>query len=361
MLLGGGHAHLQVLRAFAAEPPPAAEVLLVTPHERLCYSGMVPGWVAGHYGALDCSVPLAPLAQRAKVNMRRAAAVALDAAARRVTLDDGSELRYDLLSLDTGAVADTAAIPGAAQHGLFVRPIEAFMDHWARIADDVQGAPSCIAVIGGGAAGTELALAAAHRLGSNTRICLVAGGDGVLPTYPAGVQRRMARALARAKVTVLAERCVAVEAQHVLLPGGARLACDLALLTLCAAAPPWLRGSGLALDEQGFVVTGATLQSTSHAEVFAAGDLASRADQPRPKSGVYALRAGAPLALNLRRALAGGRLESYMPQRRSLNLLSCGERHAIASWGPFAAEGGWVWRWKDRIDRRFIAEHTMPG
>jgi NADH dehydrogenase FAD-containing subunit len=171
----------------------------------------------------------------------------------------------------------------------------------------------------------------------------------------------MARALARARITVLAERCVAVEAQHVLLAGGARLACDLALLTLCAAAPPWLRGSGLALDEHGFVAIGPMLQSTSHAEVFAAGDVASRADQPRPKSGVYALRAGTPLALNLRRALAGGRLESYMPQRRSLNLLSCGERHAIASWGPFAAEGGWVWRWKDRIDRRFVTQHTVPA
>jgi pyridine nucleotide-disulfide oxidoreductase family protein len=360
VLLGGGHAHLQVLRAFAAEPLPAAELLLVTPHERLCYSGMVPGWVAGHYSAQECTVPLEPIARRAKVALRRASAVGLDTSARRVVLDDGSELAYDLLSLDTGGVADTGAVPGAAQHGLPVRPIEAFIERWSGIAQAGE-APACVAVIGGGAAGTELALAAAHRLGARTRISLVAGSAGVLPSYPAGVRQRVARALAGAKVTVLADRCVAVEAQHVLLAGGTRLTCDLALMTLCAAAPPWLRGSGLSLDEQGFVATGASLQSVSHPEVFAAGDVASRADAPRPRSGVYALRAGAPLALNLRRALAGGRLEPYTPQRRSLNLLSCGERYAIASWGPFVAEGAWVWRWKDRIDRRFIAEHSAPG
>ncbi|MBX3607734.1 MAG: FAD-dependent oxidoreductase [Piscinibacter sp.] len=360
VLLGGGHAHLQVLRAFAADPLPAAEVLLVTPWERLCYSGMVPGWMAGHYAAHEVSVPLPPFAQAARATLRRAAAVGLDAAARRITLDDGSTLDYDVLSLDIGSVADSDAIPGAAGQALAVRPIEAFAERWERLADGRDAPPRCLVVVGGGAAGTELALAAAYRLGAATHVTLVAGRSGPLVHYPAGVRRRMRQALDRARITVLADRCVAIEPDRVVLAGGARPACDLALLALGGAAPPWLAASGLALDDGGFVSTGPTLQSLSHPEVFAAGDVASRVDAPRPKSGVYALRAGAPLALNLRRALAGGRLEPYTPQRRSLNLLSCGERTAVASWGPFAAAGGWVWRWKDRIDRRFIADHQAP-
>jgi NADH dehydrogenase FAD-containing subunit len=129
-----------------------------------------------------------------------------------------------------------------------------------------------------------------------------------------------------------------------------------------AAAPAWLQGSGLALDERGFVATGPTLQSTSHTDVLAAGDVATRMDASHPKSGVYAVRAGPALALNLRRALAGGELMPHRPQPRTLNLLSCGDRRAIASWGLWSAEGRWVWRWKDRIDRAFIARFGgAPG
>ena len=139
---------------------------------------------------------------------------------------------------------------------------------------------------------------------------------------------------------------------------GTRLPCDAVLLALGAAAPRWLAGSGLALDERGFVATGPTLQSVSHPEVFAAGDVATRTDAPHPKSGVHAVRAGPPLAANLRRWLMGEALRVHTPQARTLYLLSCGERRAIASWGGWSAEGRWVWRWKDHIDRAFVARYT---
>jgi NADH dehydrogenase FAD-containing subunit len=159
-------------------------------------------------------------------------------------------------------------------------------------------------------------------------------------------------------VTLREEACVAIAADHLQLSDGTRLACDLPVLAIGAAAPRWLAGSGLALDARGFIATGPTLQSSSHAEVFAAGDVATRVDAPHPKSGVFAVRAGPPLAANLRNALQGLPLQTYAPQRRTLYLLSCGERRAIASWGAWTAEGAWVWRWKDRIDRAFVARYT---
>ena len=148
-----------------------------------------------------------------------------------------------------------------------------------------------------------------------------------------------------------------VEPDQLLLDSGMRVACDVPLLALGAAAQPWLRDSGLALDAQGFVATDALLRSLSHPEVFAAGDTATPSDAPRAKNGVRALRAGASLALNLRRALAGGELQAHRPQQRTLSLLACGERRAIASWAGIALEGAWVWRWKDRIDRDFVRRH----
>ena len=174
------------------------------------------------------------------------------------------------------------------------------------------------------------------------------------------MQRRVVQALRRLQITVLPDVCVGMSAGEVRLAGGARLACDAPLLAVGAQAPDWLGGSGLALDAAGFVAVNRFQQSTSHAHVFAAGDVASRVDAPHPRSGVYAVRAGPPLLTNLRAALQGQPLQPYQPAARTLNLISCGERHAIAAWGRLHVEGRWVWHLKDRIDRGFVARYTAP-
>ena len=355
LLLGGGQAHVQVLDALARAPLAGVQVALVTPYARQMYSGMVPGLLAGHYAASDCAIPLAPLAAAAGVTLRLARAVALDAHARQVTLDDGHCLGYELLSIDTGPEADLDSLPGAREHGLPVRPIEDFVQRLDGLRAGAR------VVVGGGAGGVELAMALAYRQRvaghGGVRVALVAG-PAPLAGLSAAVQRLAWRALASQGVALHLQSATAVAADHVRLTDGTRLPCSAALLALGAAAPRWLAGSGLALDERGFIATGTTLQSVSHAEVFAAGDVATRTDAPHPKSGVHAVRAGPPLVANLRRWLNGDELLVHTPQRRTLVLLSCGERRAIASWGGWTAEGGWVWRWKDHIDRAFVARYT---
>jgi pyridine nucleotide-disulfide oxidoreductase family protein len=357
LLLGGGHAHVHVLSVLAQNPFPGARVTLVSPFARQMYSGMVPGFVAGHYALGDCVIPLAPLAARAHVKFIEGAAVAIDAAARQVALADGTSIHYDALSLDTGPVMDRDAIPGAREHALFVRPIEQFTRLWEAVLQLAEQRPLSVVVVGAGAAGVELAMALQFRFGERARVSLVTGGPPPLPSHPAGAQARALRALKRCGVTLFEDACSEITASHVVLARGMRLACDAPVLAIGASAPSWLAGSGLALDERGFISTGATLQSSSHPEVFAAGDVAVRSDAPRPRSGVYAVRAGPPLALNLRRFIGGGALEPYQPQVHALNLLACGERRAIASYADWCVGGHWVWWWKDRIDRAFIARY----
>jgi NADH dehydrogenase FAD-containing subunit len=123
---------------------------------------------------------------------------------------------------------------------------------------------------------------------------------------------------------------------------------------------PWIAASGLACDPRGFAQTDDTLRSTSHRFVFATGDCATQIAHPRPKSGVFAVRQGPRLAANLRRTLHDDSPINYVPQRRALALISTGNRHAIASRGPFVFEGNWIWRWKDRIDRAFVAKYARP-
>ncbi|MDP2008226.1 MAG: FAD-dependent oxidoreductase [Rubrivivax sp.] len=373
LMLGGGHAHLQVLAALAQQRLAGAEVMMVTPHPSLVYSGMVPGLVAGHYSVAQCRIALAPLAAAAGVSLVTGEAVALDAAAHRVQLADGRSLDYTLLAIDTGSVQRPDRLPGATEHALFVRPIEAFVEGQQRLLAAAQARVLDVVVLGGGAAGFELALALQYRLCGDApgdareraRVALVTGGPEPLAGYPPRVLRAAARVLAARRITVFRERAVAVEARAVQLAGGARLACDAAVVATGAEAPEWLAGSGLVLCERGFVRTGSTLQSLSHPEVFAAGDVATRSDLPHPKSGVYAVRAGPPLALNLRHAVAGLPLQPYRPQARTLNLLSCGGRSAITVWGGLSlgerGVGGLAWWWKDRIDRGFIARFAGPA
>jgi selenide,water dikinase len=319
---------------------------------------MVPGVVAGHYEPAECTIPLARLAAAAGVRYVAGLAVGIDAEARHIRLADGRRLPYELLSLDTGGLQDARGLPGASEHGVFVRPLGPFLHKLgARLEAVRPGGPGWV-VIGGGAAGFELAMALRHR---GLQVTLVTGGAAPLAGAAPGLVRRAGRALSGAGVEVLQARALAVAPDSVDIDGGRRLDCEGCLIATGTTAPPWLAESGLALNEQGFVATGPTLQSVSHPTVMAVGDVASRVDVQRPRSGVQAVRAGPPLARNLRQLMAGHQALPYAPPRWTLNILSCGDRRGLVSYGRWSAEGHWAWRWKDRIDRGFVAFHGGPA
>lgn len=357
LLLGAGHAQLSVLASLAQQRMPSGDILLVTAYPRQVYSGMVPGLIAGRFSEDECAIDVVPLAKAAGVHLRIGQATALDAAARQVTLADGEQIGYDVLSINTGPVQDRDRIPGAREHALFVRPIESFIALWTRTRAMADERPLSVVVIGNGAAGVELALAVRAALGTRAELAIVSDG-ALLASYSARVQRKALAALKRARVQVLQGRCTAVERKHVIVGASMRVACDVPIVAIGSDAPAWLAGSGLAADQQGFVRVGATLQSASHNNVFACGDVIVRDDLPHPRSGVYAVRAGPVLATNLRTFVAGGALTPYLPQPRSLNLLATGDGRAIASWGAWSAQGWLMGWWKDRIDRAFVARYT---
>lgn len=362
VLVGGGHAHVHVLVALARSRPPGLEVTLVSPFTRQIYSGMLPGWILGAYTLADCALPIDELAKNAAVRLVHAACTRLDPEARIVECDNGERLAFDWLSIDTGSATASAGIDGAVEQLVFVRPIERFITSVQAILEDAAaGRVRPVLFVGGGAAGVELAFSLASRLaamgldvGGRALVRVVGAAQRPLAGLPRILQWRALRLMQRQGIEwVGGRRVVAVGADGAELDDGRKLGASHVLLVSGAAAHPWLAGSGLATDADGFVQVSPGLQSLSHPRVFAAGDCARYAS-PRPKSGVFAVRAGPPLAANLLHAIAGEPLRDWVPQRRALYLISTGHGHALGAWGPFGWWGGWVWRWKDRIDRDFM-------
>ncbi|MCA3132805.1 MAG: FAD-dependent oxidoreductase [Rhodocyclaceae bacterium] len=365
LLVGGGHAHVEVVRRLGPACPAGVEVVLVSPATDTPYSGMLPGLVAGHYSWRECHIDLVGLCARSRVVFRQGALVALDAGARVARLEDGSSMEWDWLSLDVGSTPPVDRIEGAHEHGMAVKPVNLFLEGWEALLARARSTPLRLAVVGGGAGGVELAFALRYRLdhdsgeGGPCDLTLVSQSGCILPDHALGVRRRVEAALRRAGVGLLMGAAVGrATAEGLELRDGGLVPCHCALWATGAAAPRWLRTSGLALDAQGFVQVDATLRSISHPKVFAAGDVAALMPRGVPKSGVYAVRQGPVLAGNLLRGLEGHAPRRFLPQQQALALMSTGSRYAIASRGAFHMEGAWVWCWKDRIDRAFMARYA---
>ncbi len=366
VLVGGGHAHVAVLRRFGMHPVPGVRLTLITRDIHTPYSGMLPGYVAGHYDYDACHIDLGPLTRFAGARLYHAEVEGLDLDARQVLASGRPAVDYDLLSINIGSRPRTLEVPGALQHAMPVKPIDSWLTQWQALQQRVLASSGTfrVVVVGGGAGGVELALSTQHRLRTllagqgddpeRLHYEVLTDGDEIFSSHNAGVRRRFTRILGERGIALhTGHRVVEVSADAVYAEGQTARQADAVLWVTQASAPDWPTRAGLAVDESGFIQVNRYLQSRSHPEVFAAGDIAAMPD-PRPKSGVFAVRQGPVLTENLRRASRGRALKPYRPQRNFLGLISTGDRYAVASRGRWSIEGAWLWRLKDWIDRRFM-------
>jgi selenide,water dikinase len=371
VLIGAGHAHVAVLRMFAMAPLQGARFTLITREVHSPYSGMLPGLIAGHYQFDDAHIDTGPLARFAGARLYQDEAVGLDLVNRRVICRSRPAVPYDLLSINIGSTPNTTQIPGASEHAIPVKPIDGFLDRFMAMKDRVVGRQgrACIAVVGAGAGGVELVLSVARRLRrevraagfdcAQLRFVLVTDAADILPSFPQAFRAAFRQVLAARGIAVVVGAAVTrVYAGRLVLEGEAQVEADEILWTTQARPPAWLASTGLALDRHGFIEVETTLRAKACDDVFAAGDVIAFPSRELPKSGVYAVRAGPALADNIRRSLTGRALRPFRPQREAMYLVSTGDPYAIGTRNGVVFRGAWVWRWKDRIDRRFMRKFS---
>ena len=364
VLVGGGHAHALLIRMLAMKPLPDVRVTLVSESRLTPYSGMLPGLVAGHYRPDDVHIDLNHLCRWAGVRFIQGRVSGLDPDRKRLDIEHQPPLGYDKVSFDTGSTPNLA-IPGARRFAFGVKPVSHFFEQWQRLLADADAQTERHwGVVGAGAGGVELVLAMAHRLGPNrsVRFHLVHAGDQILSGYPEAVVRAAEQALEAYGIEQHPRfRVSSVTRAGLLAVDGNALTLDKTILCTEAAAPDWPAHSGLETAGNGFIAVNRFLQSTSHPDVFAAGDIAEMVEDPRPKAGVYAVRQAPFLYDNLRRAFTGQSLKAIALQRNFLSLLSLGGQKAVGNKGALVVHGDWVWRWKNRIDRAFMDKLQSLG
>lgn len=358
VFIGGGHTHVLVLRMLAMNPIPNVRLTLISDTRLTPYSGMLPGFISGHYSKTQTHIDLNKLAQAGNVRFIHGRVTGLDVDRKRIQVNNHPDIEYDKVSINVGSTPNLT-VPGAKEFAVGVKPVSQLTAAWAQLlAHDYQGKTPHWAIVGAGAAGVEIALAIAHRFAQQQKpiqLSLVQAGSALLENYQRGVQTRVRKALKDYNVTLVNNfRVARVEQQQLVADDNQTLAIDKSIWCSAATAPIWPEKAGLATDPQGFIAVNAYLQSTSHTDVFAAGDVASMTHSPRPKAGVYAVRCAPFLEKNLRAAFQQQKFTQTKLQNNFLSLISLGNQMAVGQKMGFSFSGKWVWRWKNHIDLTFM-------
>jgi selenide, water dikinase len=369
VLIGGGHSHVIALRLWGMQPLPGVRLTLISDVAYAPYSGMLPGHLGGFYRFADCHIDLQALAQFAQAEFILDAAIGLDLTKNQVQCYQHEPLDFNWLSIDIGSTPATTNISGAQEYAIAAKPVPQFLATWQQFLSQVDTSyqPISVSIVGGGTGGVELALTLQvqlqQRSPAGATVHLFHRQSQLMNSYPDAVKLRFRQLLIDRGIQLhLNEAVTAIEPiknslKLVHCQSGLSMPCNQVIWVTQAAAPAWIRQSGLGTDDRGFILIKDTLQSVTHPHIFATGDIATIPQQPRPKAGVFAVRQGQPLFANLQRITKGQSLQPFLPQQHYLSLIGLGNQQAIATWGNICTRPSrLLWWWKDQIDRNFMSQ-----
>jgi len=375
VLIGGGHAHIEVLRQAARRRFEGGEILVISPSAHSHYTGRIPGFVSGAYVESALAIDVDWLARAAGGTFQEACAAAVAADGRSVTLGNGDVLECDLVSADVGSEpSGLRDVPGAADYAFTARPIDRARDlvraveHALQRVHERGDSEEAVAIVGGGGGAVEIAFAIrarAEAAGVSLPLTLIEAKPDLLPEFESAMGRIAGQVLRNRSIAVLTQaKATAVTAKEVRLADGRRVPSTVTVWLGGAAPVAFTRDSDVPKDTHQFWSVDATLRSIGGAPVWGAGDCVALRDFPWvPKAGVYAVREGPVLADNLRAAMAGDTNRAtamYHPQQSYLSILDTGDGRAIMRWKGHVYRGRAALWLKSYIDSRFV-DRYRPG
>jgi selenide,water dikinase len=371
VLIGGGHSHAIALKEWQKNPIPNVKLTLITNVLQTPYSGMLPGYIAGFYCFEETHIDLKKLAQFSQTKLVLTTAIALDLIKNQVICADCAPIRFDILSIDIGSTPTLLNIVGS-EFVIPAKPIPQLLQAWDNLLNRVHQNPEnpiSISIVGGGAGGVELALNMRSRLQTILPSHLITfhllhRGQKLLKHHNAWVSQQLEKLLKEKNIQLhLGETVQSIEADRldvyeINCHSNLSINANYIFGVTQASAADWIKHSDLSTDSSGFILIKNTLQTLSHENIFATGDIATMPDHPRPKAGVFAVRQGKPLVQDWRNFLLNKPLKPYFPQKTYLSLIGTGNKSAIASWGNWGFRSRYFWQWKDYIDRQFMDQFS---
>ena len=371
VLIGGGHSHAIALKEWKKNPIANVKLTLITNVLQTPYSGMLPGYIAGFYRFEETHIDLRKLVQFAQTKLVLTTAIGLDLIKNQVICADCPPIAFDILSIDIGSTPTLLNIVGS-EYVIPAKPVPQLLEAWEKVLNRVHQNPEkpiSISIVGGGAGGVELALNMQSRLQTILPSHLITfhlfhRGQKLLEHHNSWVSQQLEKILKEKNIQLhLDETVQSIQADEldfykINCQSNLSIKTNYIFWVTQASAPDWIKHSDLSTDSSGFILIKNTLQTLSHDNIFATGDIATMPDHPRPKAGVFAVRQGKPLVQNWRNFLLNKPLKPYFPQKTHLILIGTGDKSAIASWGNWGFRSRYFWQWKDYIDSQFMDQFS---
>ncbi|MFW6189431.1 MAG: NAD(P)/FAD-dependent oxidoreductase [Planctomycetota bacterium] len=366
VLVGGGHAHLTCLKRLRDFVERGHRVTLISLSPYQYYSGMGPGLLSRIYRPQEVRFHVRKMAEDRGGRFVEGRVVRVDADERRLMLESGAEVAYDVASFNTGSEVEAgkAGAEGAPDVHT-VKPIANLLAAQESILRKVEGGgPVAVVAVGGGAAAVEMA-ANAERLvldaGAEAAVTLIGAGR-LLERFPDRMRELALRSFRERDVRVLEGRRV-----EDLGNGRARTAAgetveyDTAIVATGVRPSSLYADSGLPTGERGGLLVDEHLRCVEYPEIFGGGDCISLQGHDLERVGVYAVRQNPILYHNLIAALERGELRRFEPGGDYLIALNMGDGTGVAAKWGLAFDGRTAFWLKDYIDRRFMRRFQVSG